>query len=234
MSTELEKILVIQERDQRISRIQQQLADIPARREQIESALKDQKAAVELAESELQRIQLAIKEQEGEIEDRKSKILRYRQQQMDVKNNDEYRALNNEIFAEESNVKELEEKEIKLMEDLEAHKTVLAERQAVLDADRESIADDIKLLEDRAGNLEEQLKEIQADREAKAAEVNEDWLSAYNRIMGNKKDAAVVAIQGATCTGCFMNVTPQTIHHARQLETITSCEYCGRLVYLKG
>lgn len=234
MSTELEKILVIQERDQRIARIQQQLADIPARREQIEFALKDQTEAVELAQSELQRIQLAIKEQEGEIEERKSKILRYRQQQMDVKTNDEYRALNNEIFAEESNVKELEEKEIKLMEDLEAHKTVLAERQAVLDSDREGIADDIKLLEERAANLEEQLKEIESDRAAKAADVDDEWLSAYERIMRNKKDSAVVAIQGSTCTGCFMNVTPQTVHHARHLETRTSCEQCGRLVYLKG
>lgn len=233
MSTDLEKILVIQERDQRIARIQQQLADIPARREQIEFALKDQKAAVEIAESEMQRIQLSIKEDEGEIEDRKSKILRYRQQQMDVKNNDEYRALNNEIFAEETHVKELEDKEIKHMEDLEAHKKVLAERQAVLDSDREGIADDIKLLEERVANLEAQLKEIESDRAAKASDINDEWLFAYERIMKNKKDSAVVAIQGATCTGCFMNVTPQTIHHARHLETITSCEYCGRLVYSK-
>ena len=234
VSDTLEKILIIQERDQRIAKIQLQLADIPARREHVEFALRDQKAAVDTATDELKRIQVSIADQDGEVESRKTKILRYRQQQMDVKNNDEYRALNNEIFAEESAVKEMEDSEIRLMEQLETQKVVVAEKTAVLDVDREGIADDISLLDERCANLEEQLKALQDDRAAAAEGVDDEWLSTYERIMGNKKDSAVVAIQGSCCTGCFMNVTPQTIHHARHLDTITSCEFCGRLVYLKG
>lgn len=232
MATTLEKLLVIQDRDRKIARIRKELDDIPARRAQVEFAVKDHKEALEAAEEDCTRIQLKIKEQEGEIEQRKAKIADYRVKQMQVKTNDEYRAMNNQIFNEEKEVKALEENEIKLMEELEVLKAIVAEKQAELDEEMAGIADDLGVLEKRSANLSEQLSVIEEDRSGLVADMDDRWLSAYERIMRNKKDSAVVAIQGKTCTGCYMNVTPQTIHHARNLDTLTSCEYCGRIVYL--
>lgn len=232
MSTSLERILVIQDRDRKINRMRRELEDIPARQAHIEEVLTDQKKALEQAQEELKQIQLRLKENEGEVETRNEKVVKYRNQQMQVKNNDEYRALNNEIFTEESAVKELEEAQMQLMEELEAQKTVVSEREAALEKEKEGIAEDIQQLQERAANVKERLDAMEADRAKQAEDVSDEWLSAYERIMKNKGDSAVVAIQGKTCTGCFMNVTPQTVHHARNLETVTSCEYCGRLVYL--
>ena len=72
---------------------------------------------------------------EGEIEAEHQKIAKYKDQQLGVKNNDEYRALGREIGTTEKQVQTFEDGELVLMEEMEQLRIEVDRRRADLTED---------------------------------------------------------------------------------------------------
>ena len=72
---------------------------------------------------------------------------------------------------------------------------------------------------------------MQAERQRIAQEADPNALSRYDRLMRSKNDFAVVPIRNGNCGGCHLNVTPQLVHNAKHGSELTSCDYCGRILY---
>ena len=87
----MERLLELQECDLEIARLRREIADIPKRRAQMESELDAQKGKVAAAEKGLREAQERIKRLEGEIEAARQTERKYREQQLQIKSNDEYR-----------------------------------------------------------------------------------------------------------------------------------------------
>ena len=56
------------------------------------------------------------------------------------------------------------------------------------------------------------------------------------RILQNKKDVAVVLVSDSNncCGGCHMQLPPQIINDAKNINKIVNCNFCGRIVYNQG
>ena len=86
-------------------------------------------------------------------------------------------------------------------------------------------------LQRRGAAIAEELVALQGDRKKLADATDSDALSRYGRLMRSKGDFAVVPIRNGNCGGCHLHIPPQVVHDAKHGEELTSCEYCGRILY---
>lgn len=232
MSHPLEPIVALQKKDRKLIKIMRELRDIPQRKSDIEAQLGGSKKRLELALDSRKHTEATLKELELEVEACKEKVTKYKNQQMEAKTNDQYRAFVKEIGVVEAEIKELEEKELKLMEDLEQGKAIVAACEEQLNTEKAGIAEELGELDDRTNALNERLESLKDDRRRAAALCDKALLQKYSRILNNKRDFAVVMIEsGGHCGGCHMKLPPQVIHDARNPTKIVGCNFCGRIVY---
>jgi uncharacterized protein len=232
MYPEIPKLLQLQERDQLIRDLKKELKDVPKHEAAAKTQLAGDTAAVESASLKAKEIEVKIKGVELDIQTRQNSIKRLNDQQFETRKNDEFQALGIEVKRYEADVHALEDKEIGFMEELEAAKAVLKDAQAKLGLTQGRVNEELKVLAERATGLKSRLAEVEAERAALAAPIDEIAMSLYQRIFKKKGDAAIVPLSHGTCGGCHMKVVSGTIQAARVGETLAQCESCGRILYL--
>ena len=115
----IEKLLTLQDRDQRLRSFQSELAHLPEERKTREKQIADSSAQLDQAKVRAKEIEIEKRNLEMEARAKRDTIARYKQQQLQTRKNEEYAALAHEIEAAERAVTALEDRELDLMEDLE-------------------------------------------------------------------------------------------------------------------
>jgi len=227
----VEALLILQERDTRVTALTTELDLLPRQMDAIELELERRTERFEELRTQTRQVEAERKKIDLEVQSKKGAIARYRAQQLLTRKNEEFAALNHEIAHAEKEIATLEDSELELMEAYDKGLAEVAEGQKELlhfqDKAKHKKAD----LEKRESNVTTEIggaRERQAEAEKT---VPEEALSRYRRILKSKKDVAIVPVQHGACGGCHMKLTSQTILNARGAEVLTSCENCGRLVY---
>jgi len=227
----IDSLLKLQEIDRLIKQLSTQASDIPRRKKKISAKLDAQRIAVETAIEEHKRITLNIKEVEGDVELSEEKIKRYRRQQMEVKDNESYRALENEIRSLNRHIRRQEDSQIELMEVLETATSDLEEKQAELDRQIEDVGVEEAELDIKEEKILEKLGTHQGTASSMREGIDEDWLDRYDRIFNHKGDVALVASNNGICGGCNMAIPPALVLASKTGDSISTCNYCGRMLY---
>ncbi len=227
----IEKLLILQDRDQKIRREQGELARIEPERQMFKVKATNAQAALDGAKLRVKQLESARKELELEVESKKQLIERYANQQFQTRKNEEYRALAHEIELCKEAIFGIENREIELMEQgEEAQKTVLRATQTNNET-RKIMEEQLAQLAEREENLKKELARLQADREALASAVEESARSRYERLMRSKGEHVVVGIQHGVCGGCHMRVPPQLLVTCQAKKELVACSNCGRILY---
>ena len=165
------------------------------------------------------------------MESKRQQILKYRTQLNQIKSNTEYQALLKEINKAEEDIRQVEDVELDLMDRLDKLQPLLKQEQAQL-KDLTSKADAEKTeLQKRIKLIETEQAQLKGEREQLIATADADVLSRYERLLKSKGDLAIVAIKHGNCGGCHLNLPPQIVHAAKGEKELTSCSYCGRILY---
>lgn len=231
MSNAIEQLLTVQEIDARIRGIERELTDIPLRKAQEMLRLTEHKAALAAAEGELKKRQAEVGRLDLESQSLGARISKLRQQQVELKTNKEFKAMDGEIATVRQGITGLEDRELELMGQVEAAKADVAARAADVKREEEAILADTKVLDERADELRTELAAQKTERTVSVSGVPGNWLTYYDRIATRRKDHVLVPVENGTCGGCHMQMPPSTVHSARQREHMTVCDYCGRLLY---
>src|SRR5580693_6177336 len=116
----IEKLLILQDRDRKIHRVQQELAQIAPERETLRTRATATQTQLEAAKNRVKHIESERKRLELDVEAKKSQIEKYANQQLQTRKNEEYRALAHEIEICKADIMKIEDSEIILMEQTEA------------------------------------------------------------------------------------------------------------------
>lgn len=232
MAKAIEQLLVLQSYDQDIQRLQREMDDIPLRKQQIESRLAAQQQGLATAEHVLLEKQARIKNLEGDIESARAQINKYRDQQLQIKTNDGYKALEKEIATTQSAIRKIEDEALEGMEAVEATKAEVAERREALAKEQVRVDEEIKAFLERSKGLGSECEEKTAERKALAAQIDPTWLARYERLFAKQGDAAIALVEHGTCGSCHMKLPPAQVVGARKTDTLTLCDFCGRMLYL--
>jgi predicted nucleic acid-binding Zn-ribbon protein len=231
VQAELEQLLVLQDRQQKIRQIQTEIKTIPQQRQNLEAQLAASAAAFAALKSKAQHLEMDRKKLELDAGTRQESINRLKTQQYETRKNDEFRAMGNEIERYEKEIRLIEDQELELMDQAEKLKVEVVAEDKKASGARDSIARQMADLEEKAKTLEGRLNELTAERTELSGKIEEDLLGRFERLFASKGDAAIVALEHEVCTGCHMKVTTQTAHRVRNGKEIVSCEQCGRILY---
>ena len=232
MAKAIEQLLVLQACDQEIRRLRREMEDIPLRRQQIESRLNAHKEGLAQAEHELLAARASIKHLEGEIDSAREQIRKYRDQQFQIKSNDGYKALEKEIAMTQAAIRKLEDQELAAMEAVEAASTTAQNRRESLAKDQARVDEELTAFLARSESLGDELARKEDERKAVAAGIDPVWLGRYERIFAKQRDAAIARVEHGTCGSCHMKLSPAQVVDARKADTLTLCDFCGRMLYL--
>ena len=229
---ELEKLLVLQEREQRQMRLSKELGAWPNEMKALEQKRVEVRAGAEKKRLEAQSAEVERKKLELEAEAHRSKVARYKIQQFETRKNEEFAALGTEIQREEKEVQEIEDRELDLMALGEKARKEAAEEAVGAKVKEGELNVREEELKKKKGELEMRLADLIKEIETLASGVEEGLLSKYRRIMMNKKDVAVVPVEhGTNCGGCHMKLTQGSVIAAKSGKAGASCENCGRLLF---
>jgi predicted nucleic acid-binding Zn-ribbon protein len=229
----LEKLLILQERDTRRLGLEAQLKAVPREVAAVEQKIAAEKAAIETARNELKELETKKKLLETEIGSAEEKQAKYKNQQMQVRKNDEFQALGHEIATMQQTIGGLEEQELQIMYAIDEAKKKFAAAEAVLKQNIAGHEAKIRTLRERETNLAENLKAAQAEVAAARSPVEEFALKVYDRIAAQKQPVCV-PIQGGKCGGCHLKVSSEAESASRGKNPdvkIPTCDQCGRIVY---
>ena len=231
MHPELEQLLILQDRQQRIRQIQTEIETVPLRRKSLEAQLAASASAVDVLKHQTRQIEVDRKKLELDVGTRTDSIARFKTQQYQTRKNDEFQALGHEIERYENEIRKIEDEELELMVQADKVKIDLAEEEKKAAGVKESIARQTADLDEKSKALESRLADLTREGAELAEKIDEDLLGLFERLFKSKGDAAVVAIEHGVCTGCHMKVTSATAASARAGKEIVSCENCGRILY---
>jgi hypothetical protein len=231
---ELEQLLILQDRQQKIRQIQTEIETVPLRRMSLEAQLAASASAVDVLKHKTRQIEVDRKKLELDVGARTESITRFKTQQYQTRKNDEFQALGHEIERYENEIRKIEDEELELMVQADKVKADLAEEEKKAAGVKESIARQTADLDEKSKALQSRLEELTRERSELAGKIDEDLLGLFERLFKSKGDAALVAIEHGVCTGCHMKVTSATAAQARAGKEIVSCENCGRILYEQG
>ena len=231
MQVELEQLLILQDRAQKIRQVEAELRSAPLERKSLDAQVAAASANLEAVKDLARHVEIEKKRLELDVGTRNESIARLKTQQYETRKNDEFSAMGREIERYQNEISALEDQELELMEQADQLKAQIATEQKQTGAAKESIAKQVTNLDSKQATLAGRLEELKKEREELAAKVDEDLLDLFNRLFASKGDAAVVALEHDVCTGCHMKVTTATSFRVKGGREIVSCEQCGRILY---
>lgn len=231
MQAEIETLLILQDRDQKITSFRKHLARVPNDELSAKARLKGDTEVLEKCRLAVQENEIKMKNLELDIDTRKESIARLKVQQFETKKNEEFRAMGCEIERYGEEVTGLEDRELEFMELGEQLRSQTADATTALAATQVLVDEELIDLVSRAENLKKDLEALGAERVKIVEGMDEDTVGVFNRLMKNKDGVAVVALKAGQCTGCHVRVISDTVLQAKAGKQLTHCENCGRIVY---
>ena len=231
MLPEIEKLLTLQDRDQKLRAVLTKIAALPGEKAARDRELKAADDRLEAARTRQKEIEVERKKLEVEVKAKQDQISRYKNQQLETRKNEEFSALRHEIEVAEKGIIEIEDRELLLMEEAESLKPALAAAQESHIAEKKKFESHMASLTALKENLEARQKELETERPGFAEGIEKDLLDRYNRLFKSKNGLALVTIEHKVCTGCHMKVTHQAILEVKAEKEIIGCPQCGRILY---
>ena len=230
MLPDIENLLKLQDADKEIRRLQNEIAEFPKRVAVIELKLAGTKAQLEKAQAAIKADEAARRRHDATIAELRGKISKYRDQSLDVKTNEQYKALLHEIQFAEKEIAANEDKILELMVNADARDKEVKAAQAELKAEMAEIEQEKEQARQRTAVDEKQLTEWRAKRDQLRSGVREDLLRHYERV-SKFRGSGISEVRDQKCMACQVMLRPQTYNEVRSGNQTIVCDSCQRILY---
>ncbi len=231
MLPELEKLLVLHNRDSRRYALQAELIQLPKDEARVQNHLRTDLATVASVKEKIQANAMEIKTVDLDIGTRKNTLERLKTQQFETKKNEEFKALESEVERYNDQVDELETSQLELMEVADELNEQLEKAQDALSKTQALVDEELAGFQKKRENCETEIKELEAERDELSTDISGPTLTLYNRLLDSKKGEAMAEAKSGACGGCHMKLVPATLSKLRAHKEIAQCENCSRMLY---
>ena len=231
IAEKLDALYALQKIDSQIDSIRTVRGELPLEVQDLEDEIEGLDTRIKKMQEEMKELEVEVSDRKNAIKEAEAAIVKFKEQQNNVRNNREFESLAKEVEFQELEIK-LHDKRIK-----EAKAKVVSKKE-VLDEAKERLElrrEDLKV---KQGELDEIVGETQKEEEAlvvqsqKAKDAIDDRLiAAYDRLRTNAKNGlAVVTVDRDSCGGCFNKIPPQRQLDIDSKKKVIVCEHCGRIL----
>jgi predicted nucleic acid-binding Zn-ribbon protein len=230
MLPDIDKLLELQMADKEIRRLREEVAALPRRTAVIEQKLAGTKAQLEKARAAAKADETNRKTFEANIKDLQGKISKYRDQSLDVKTNEQYKALQHEIQFAEQEIRLNEDRILDVMVNVDARDKQVKAAEADLKAETAEIEKEKEEARKVTAEDQKKLAEWNSKRDGLRQGVSEDVLRQYDRV-AKFRGTGLAEVRDQKCMGCQVKLRPQTYNEVRNGERVMACESCQRIYY---
>lgn len=231
IAQKLDALLKLQEIDSNLDEIRKTRGDLPEEVRDLEDDIAGIETRLGKFKSEIGNLNSEIDGFKNAQKDGEKLIKKYKDQQMNVRNNREYDAITKEIELQELDMQLADKKmnearaRIRLIEeDASRAENTLHERNEDLKAKK----NELSVI---TGESEADEKALLAEREKHVKKIEDRLLKSYTKIRENSMNGlAVVHVSRGACGGCFSIVPPQRQADIRERKKLIVCEHCGRIL----
>ncbi|MDR6560393.1 MULTISPECIES: C4-type zinc ribbon domain-containing protein [unclassified Arcicella] len=231
IAQKLEALLKLQNIDSALDGIKKMRGDLPEEVRDLEDEVAGIETRISKFNKEIAILEEDITKNRNAKKEAEKLVNKYKDQQMNVRNNREYDAISKEIELQQlemeladKRTREFEFKILNKKDDVSETETRLNTRKKDLDAKRKELS--VLIAES-----EEDEQKLMSNREKAVKFVEERLLRPYDKLRGNYPNGlAVVLVKRGACGGCFSAVPPQRQADIKDKKRIIVCEHCGRIL----
>lgn len=230
VAQKLEALLALQTIDSKLDSIRKVRGDLPEEVMDLEDEIAGYETRVGKFDKDIAALEEEITRNKQTKKDSEKLIAKYKEQQMNVRNNREYDAITKEIELQtlemelaDKRISEANAKITRKNDEIKGTQTVLSERKKDLTTKN----NELNVI---VSESEEEENKLIKEREKQVESIEDRLLKSYEKIRTNAINGlAVVMVKRGACGGCFNTVPPQRQADIRDKKKIIVCEHCGRI-----
>jgi uncharacterized protein len=233
MHPDISNALVVQELDLHIAGLRKEIALLPRQVAEIERQLESHTQQLEREKAAVAANARDRKTLDGDIQVHRQKISKLKDQMMQAKTNEQYRAFQHEIEFCENGIRTCEDKILDLMLAAEPLESNVKKAEAALAEERKAVEKQKAEAKARTAEDEAALERALAERADAASHVSAQVMATYERLRVKHKDGVAIAeVVDGQCASCHMVLRPQLMVEVRGGAEVVACENCRRLLYV--
>jgi predicted nucleic acid-binding Zn-ribbon protein len=228
----LDRLVHLQETDERIVAFQREEEEIP-------KEIQEKEKTVGLLEAEHNQIQVVLEDLEKQISELNRELDEVKDHQrrcqaraLAVKTQREYQAVQRESEIARKRRGELEGQ----IKEFQEEKGVIEESYLEVES---RMGEQAQTLKKERSEADHRLKKIQGERqdlektrEVEASLIDPVLLGRYQKVFERYRGKGVVRVSGGVCNGCFMTIPPQLYNQVLAQGGVHQCPNCGRIIYV--
>jgi len=230
MHPDVHLVIQLQSLDQKITALDKEVASLPRHVAIIEKALESHLRKLEADKAALSGNQKDRKKLEGDIQIHEQKISKLRDQMLQAKTNEQYRAFQSEIDWCGTEIRKSEDRILDFMEQSEPLEKSLKAAEADLKQQVERIEKEKERVRQRIAADRKQLAEAQSERKDIVSRMDPKFYADYERIRRKTHGSVVADATDGHCSACMITLRPQFVQDLRKGDRIMQCESCSRML----
>lgn len=231
MLPDIKLAIRLQDLDNRVAELTKEISALPKHTAEIEKKLEAHERKLEADRAALTANQKERKRFEGEIQAQQQKISKLKDQMLEAKTNDQYRAFQNEIEFCEKEIRRSEDGILELMSASEPLERNVKAAESALKQEKTQVDREKQQARDRTAGDQRELNDLQGERRKIATQITPSVLSAYERVRKLRRGIAVAEAIDGRCSQCHMSLRLQFFQDLKRGEEVMHCESCSRILF---
>src|SRR5215467_6303797 len=209
MHPDIHLVIQLQSLDQQIAGLEKEVAALPKHIAVIEKTLESHVRKLEADRAALVANQKDRKKLEGDIQMHEQKISKLRDQMLQAKTNEQYRAFQHEIEYIEKEIRKAEDRILELMSESEPLDVNVKKAEASLKEEKQTVEAEQKRARERTAADQAQIAQLGTERGETAKKLPADTLNTYERIRKKWHGLAIAEATTGRCAACQIMLRPQ-------------------------
>ena len=231
MLPDLKLVIRVQEIDDRLTELAREIAALPKHIAEIEKRLIAHERKLEADRAALAANQKERKKCEADIQTQEQKISRLKDQMLQVKTNEQYRAFQTEIEFCQAEIRKSEDRILELMGESEPLDKNVKAAETALKAEKAEVESEKDVARERTAGDQKAAAEFETERAAIVAQVAPALYQKYQRTRKARRGVGVAEAIDGRCSACNMAMRLQFYQDLRKGDQILACESCQRILY---
>jgi predicted nucleic acid-binding Zn-ribbon protein len=231
MLPDLKLVIRLQEIDHRLVDLAREIATLPKHIAEIQHKLVAHERKLEADRAALAANQKERKKCEGEIQVQEQKVSKLKDQMIEAKTNEVYRAFQNEIDFCQKEIRKFEDRILELMGESEPLEKNVKAAEASLKTEKAQVDAEKQEARERTAADEKSAREFRQERAGIVAAITPATYQRYERARKARKGLGVVEAVDGRCSACNITIRLQFYQDVKRGDQVLVCENCQRMLY---
>jgi predicted nucleic acid-binding Zn-ribbon protein len=231
MLPDLKLAIRLQEIDNRLAELSREIASLPIHIAEIEKKLVSHERKLEADRAALSANQKERRGCESDIQVQEQKISKLKDQMLQAKTNDQYRAFQNEIEFCQKEIRKLEDRILELMGESEPLDRNVKAAEVALKGEKAQVEGEKEQARERTAADRQAASTLETERAGLVKEMTPAVYKRYEQVRKSRRGIAIAEAVEGRCSVCQMSLRPQFFQDLKRGEQVMSCESCQRILF---